>query len=176
MKQQVSFFRILLIVSSFLFFYQTSNAMEKKTIEKTTVLMYSLNTTLAAIKTDPGEIPNEIVTKATELGLEITGPQIWQYSGADGKPETVFKLDICLPVKEAKGDAGKFRFEVLPEVTCISEIHKGSWSDLGNTYQRVFGEISRKGIIPTDVCREVYHICDFVNEANNMTEIQVVIH
>ena len=149
--------------------------MEKKSVEKTTVMMYSLNTTLGTMVTDFSKIPSEIEIKAQELGLETTGPQVWQYIGADGKPDTKFQLDICLPVKEAKGDAGKFRFEVLPAITCISNIHKGSWSSLGNTYERMFGEITRKGIQPANICREIYHHYDMENEAVNITEVQVVI-
>lgn len=147
--------------------------MEKKTIQKTTVLKYSLTTTLANIMTDPGEIPNEIMNKAMEPGLQVAGPQIWQYRGVDGKPDTPFQLEICQPVLEAKGDAGKFVFCELPEMTCITEIHKGAWKKLGETYGRIFGEMGRKGIIATGVCREVYHTCDFENEANNVTEIQI---
>ncbi len=150
--------------------------MERKTILTTNVLAYSLNTNLLSMKTDVGKIPGEIMTKAADLGLEVAGPQIWQYTNCDGNPGTTFKLDICLPVKEAKGDAGKFRFDVLPEVNCFSEIHKGSWSKLGDTYHRMFGEISRGGIIPTGVSREVYQLCDFENEGNNVTEVQIAVH
>ena len=107
--------------------------MEKKNIGKTTVLMYSLQTSLATMKNDQGAIPGELINQAMAMGLEINGPQIWQYSGVDGKPETSFNLDICLPVKEARGDTGKFRFETLPAIDCITEIHKGSWSELGDT-------------------------------------------
>ena len=138
--------------------------------------MYSMTTTLATIMKDPGEVPMEIVAKAEELGVGIAGPQIWQYSGVDGKPDTPFKLDICLPVNEAKGYAGKFSFQVLPEITCISEIHKGPWKNLADTYNRLFGEMSRKGIIPMCLGREVYELCDFENEDNNVTEIQIVIN
>lgn len=150
--------------------------MEKKTIAAKKVLKYSLQTTLANIKTDPGKIPVEIVQKAEELGIDMAEPQIWQYNGADGKPDTKFQLDICLPVKEIKEEAGKFSFDILPEITCISEIHKGSYATLGNTYCRLFGEISRKGIIPAMVGREEYINCDFENEENNITEIQIIIN
>lgn len=150
--------------------------MERKNIQKMTALVYSLNTKLSSMKTDVGAIPGEIMAKARDLGLQVTEPQIWQYDGCDGNPETTFKLDICLPVKKARGDAGKFHFEVLPEVNCISEIHKGSWSKLGDTYHRIFGEISRRGIVFTGTTREVYHVCDFENEENNVTEVQVVVH
>ncbi len=174
MKQQASIFSILLL-GSLVVKNQSSNAMEKKNLEKTPVLMYSLETTLATMMNDFGEVPNDIVVKAQELGLEITGPQIWQYEGADGRPETVFKLDICLPVNQASGNAGKFRFGVLPEGACISDIHKGSWAKLGDTYCRMFGEISRKGIVPTGLCREIYHHFDMENEEVNVTEVQVMI-
>ena len=149
--------------------------MEKKQIKAQNVLMYSMKTTLASITTDPGTIPVEIVQKAEELGLDVSEPQIWQYVGVDGKPDTSIRLDICLPVKEAKGDAGKFRFETLPEITCISEIHKGSYATLKETYNRLFGEMCRKGILSTMMGREVYHTCDFENETKNITEIQIII-
>ena len=149
--------------------------MEKKSIEKTTVLMYSLEATLGTLMSDFGTIPSEIETKAQELALEVAGPQVWQYVGADGKPDTKFQLDICLPVKETKGDAGKFRFEELPAITCVSDIHKGSWAKLGDTYMRMFGEITRKGIQPANICREVYHHYDMENEVVNITEVQVAI-
>ncbi len=149
--------------------------MERKTIEKQTVLMYSTTTTLATLMSDAGEIPKEIEAKARELELEITAPPVWQYVGVDGNPETRFKMDICLPINAVKGDAGKFRFVELPEINCVTEIHKGSWYKLADTYNQVFGEMSRKGIVPAGASREVYHICDFENEANNVTEIQVII-
>lgn len=149
--------------------------MEKKTVSATTVLMYALNATLKTIVTDSGNIPNELMAKAAELGLEVTGSQIWDYHGADGRPDTKFKMKICVPVKEAKGDPGKFSFEELPEITCISETHKGPWNQLGNTYHRIFGEMSRKKLAPTGANREIYINCDFENEENNITEVQVVV-
>jgi len=157
------------------FTVQKSFAMEKKNVEKTTVFMYSLQSSLATMTTDIGDNADQMMAKATELGLEITGPQIWQYTGSDGKPDTKFKLDICLPIKEAKGDAGKFKFGELPETTVVSEIHNGAWDKLGNTYMKVIGEMTRKSMFPTMVTREVYVVCDFVNPENCVTEIQIEI-
>lgn len=149
--------------------------MEKKNLSPVNVLSYELRATLKTIITDSGNIPNELMAKASELGLEVAGPQIWDYFGADGRPDTNFTLKICVPVKEAKGNPGKFTFEVLPEITCISEIHKGPWNQLGNTYHRIFGEMSRKKLAPTGASREVYVTCDFENEENNVTEVQIVV-
>jgi effector-binding domain-containing protein len=174
MKKQGKLIMVLLLISLVLNI-KSSNAMEKKTIEKQTVLMYTMTSTLATLMTDPGNVPMEIMEKASELGLEVLGPQLWQYTGVDGKPDTEFKLEICLPVKEAKGDAGEFKFETLPAITCISETHKGSYSTLKNTYDRMFGEMTRKGIMSSMLGREVYHVYDPENEENNVTEIQIIL-
>ncbi|MFA9392712.1 MAG: GyrI-like domain-containing protein [Prolixibacteraceae bacterium] len=150
--------------------------MEKKKVEKIQVLMYSMKSTLATIATDPGTIPMEIMQKAEELGLEITGPQIWQYRNVDGNPNSIIDVDICVPIKAAKGDPGKFKFDVLPQVTCISELHKGAYAELTNTYKRIFGEMSRKGIMMGTASREVYTVMDMENQDNCITEIQVLIN
>lgn len=151
------------------------NAMEKKKVEKIPVLMISIKSTLATIAADAGNLPMEIMQKAEALGLEITGPQLWQYRNVDGNPNSTIDIDICLPIKEAKGDAGKFKFEVLPPITCISEIHKGAYEQLINTYNRIFGEMTRKGIPMGDASREVYSVMDMENPENNITEVQMII-
>jgi effector-binding domain-containing protein len=51
--------------------------------------------------------------------------------------------------------------------------HKGAWSDLKFSYEKLIGEIMQNGYKTTNYCREVYHVCDFENEENNITEIQV---
>lgn len=167
---------ILTVLFLFTLTIKNTQAMEKKKVEKTTVLMYSLKSTLATIATDAGNIPNELMIKAQALGLEIAGPQIWQYRNVDGNPTSTFDLDICVPIKEAKGEAGKFKFDVLPEISCVSEIHKGPYVDLKNVYDRMMGEISRKGIIPGNMSREVYIVCDFEDQSKCVTEVQWVIN
>lgn len=147
--------------------------MERKKIEKIDVLKCSFQSSLKTLMTDTGNWPTEIVEKANELGLEITGPMIWRYEGSDGKPDTMFKLEICLPVKEPKGNPGKFSFETLPSVECVSEMHKGPWMKMGDTYNKMMGEMSRKSIVSTCTSREVYLTCDFENQENCLTEVQI---
>jgi hypothetical protein len=64
----------------------------KKKVEKITVIKYTLETKMSTMLTDVGTNANDIAVKAKELGLEITGPQIWQYAGSDGKDDTPFIL------------------------------------------------------------------------------------
>ncbi len=174
--KKISTFIIIILTVTFSLTNQKLNAMEKKSVVKTTVLQFSLKSSLATLTQDIGNIPNELMAVATTLGLEITGPQIWQYSGSDGQPNTKFTLDICIPVKEAKGDPGKFKFVTLPEFKCISEIHNGSWSKLSNVYQRIMGEITRKSIPFTGISREIYIVCDFIDQEKCITEVQIEIY
>jgi len=147
--------------------------MEKKTLQKTTVLCYTLETSLKAMMDDTGTLPTELIEKATELRLEIAGPQIWVYDGSDGNPNTKFELTIAIPVSKPNGDPGKFRFAEFPEFKCISEIHKGSWARLGETYQKLMPAIMQQGLSYTGISREVYQICDFEEPENCITEIQI---
>ena len=147
--------------------------MEKKTVQKTTVLCISLNTNLKTMMTDTKNLPNELVEKALELQLEISGPQIWVYDGADGNQNTPFELTLAIPVGKTTGKPGKFRFAEFPEMNCISEIHKGPWANLGETYMKLMPAIMQKGLSYTGISREVYHVCDFENPENCITEIQI---
>ncbi len=150
-------------------------AMEKKTVQKTTALCCTLKTSLKSMMTDTGNLPTELMAKATELKLEIAGPQIWVYEGSDGNPNTKFELTIAIPVSKRIGDPGKFRFAEFPEFNCISEIHKGAWAKLGETYQKLMPAIMQQGLSYTGISREVYQVCDFENPENCITEIQIEI-
>ena len=149
--------------------------MEKKTVQKVNVLCISIDAKISSLVKDAGNLPNELVEKAMELGLEITGPQIWVYDGCDDNPNTTFELTIGVPIAKAAGDPGKFRFAEFPEINCISEIHKGPWSKLGETYQKLMPAIAQQGFAYTGTGREVYLLCDFENQENCVTEIQIEI-
>ena len=155
---------------------QRINAMEKKSVEKTTVLMCSLESSLATLTNDVGTLANDLQKMASDLNLEIIGPQFWQYTNSDGQPNTKFLLDICIPVKEAKGNPSRFKFVELPVFNCISEIHKGPWNTMMNAYQKIMGEVARKSIPFSGVSREVYILSDFENQENCITEIQFEIY
>jgi len=162
-------FLLLILITSNTF------AMEKKTVQKTTVLCISLNASLKSLMDDIGNLPEELMAKATELKLEIAGPQIWVYDGSDGNPNTKFELTMAIPVSKPIGDPGKFRFAEFPEFKCVSEIHKGAWAKLGETYQKLMPAIMQQGLSYTGISREVYQVCDFENPKNCVTEIQIEI-
>jgi len=170
MKTIITFPVLFLIL---ILFTQNTFAMEKKTVQKTTTLCISLETSLKDMMTETGNLPNELMEKATELKLEIVGPQIWVYEGSDGNPNTKIELTIAIPVKTISGDPGKFRFAQFPEFTCVSVIHKGPYAQLGETYMKMMSSIFSEGLSYTRTSREIYQVCDFENQENCVTEIQV---
>lgn len=166
--QQFSTLFLILIL-----FTQNTLAMEKKTVQKTTVLCFTISTTIKTMTTDIHNLPEEIMAKAAELKLEVTGPQIWVYEGADGNPDKPIKLTISVPVAKVSGDPGKFSFTELPEFNCISEIHLGPWDKLGETYHKLMPAIAQQGLTYTGMTREIYKVVDFEHQENCVTEIQI---
>lgn len=167
----IKHFSVLILFT--ILFTQNTLAMEKKTVQKTTVICYTLDSSLKSMMTDIGTLPDELMAKATELKLEIASPQIWVYEGSDGNPNTKFELTIAIPVSKISGDPGKFRFAKFPEFKCVSEIHKGAWDKLGETYQKLMPAIMQQGLSYTGISREVYKVCDFEKPENCITEIQI---
>jgi effector-binding domain-containing protein len=147
--------------------------MEKKTVQKTTVLGISINTTLNSMMKDAGKLPEELMGKAFELAPGKNIPQIWIYEGADNNMDKPIKLTMSIPVEKSSGDHGKFSFYELPELNCISEIHHGPWEKLGETYCKLMPAIAQQGYTYTGMSREIYTVVDFENPENCVTEIQI---
>ena len=117
--------------------------METKQVNKIKVMKFSTKATLKDLNQYTGAVPNRLKEKAMSLGLFNGEPQIWQYNGSDGNPETEFQLDICVPVSAFVGDPGEFSFDELPSVRCLCETHKGAWSEMGHTYKKMIGEMMK---------------------------------
>ncbi len=147
--------------------------MEKKKVAPMTVIKYSMETKIDTFIKDIGEIPRELEAKIIELGLEVTGPHTWIYWGCDGADEKPFILDIAIPVKEMKDNSDKFKYEQLPEFNCVVTYHKGPWSELAKTYEKFVPEILKSGNQMSGETREIYHLADFNNPLNCVTEIQI---
>lgn len=149
--------------------------MEIKKIEQTPVIRFSVRTSLKELNNYTFVVPEALKQKAEELGIATNKPQIWQYTGSDGNPNTEFLLQICVPISKIQGNAGNFEFATIPAHTFISHIHKGPWNLLGNTYKMLVDEIVSKKLRYTNITRELYVNCDFENQENCITEVQVVL-
>lgn len=150
--------------------------MQIKNAPLLTTLAFSTRTTLPELNPFVRTVARQLYREAARLDLEVTGPIIWQYDGVDGKPETVFQLDILLPVQSAQGQPGNnLVFKQVAAFSCASVEHTGSWNELAIVYPALRSQLMQEGYHQGALSREVYTNVDFDNPANNVTEIQVQI-
>ncbi len=147
--------------------------MEVRKINPITVLAFAANVTLKDLQQFVRVKARDLYTEAVQSNLEIAGPVYWVYYGMDGNPETVFTLEICLPVAGGENYSGQYSLKQLGTFKCLSHWHHGAWNNFPATYGRVFQEVSEKQYIPSGQCREIYQHIDFMHEENNLTEVQV---
>ena len=144
--------------------------MEIKEVKQTKVFGKEIKTTLKTINEHVKVLPEGILNEINQKGFNIEGPQVWIYNGADGNPETEFDLLIGFPVAQDKMDVN---IKALEDFKCATITHKGCWSKLKETYDKIIGEVMQNGLSMVGECREVYHKVDFENAKNNITEIQI---
>jgi effector-binding domain-containing protein len=137
------------------------------------VLSFTTRTSLKEIGRFTGTVARQLYAEAARQELLPTGPLQWIYIGADGKPDTLFALEIALPVYGQSKGVSLFLHKELPPFECVSVLHHGAWDHLYETYDRLIDEISSKGKKLTGFCREQYLYMDFDIPANNITEVQV---
>lgn len=148
--------------------------MEIKTQAPVKVLSATIRTSLQNIQKDSGNTPERLYEVAGKMGLIPTGGQIWRYMGADGNKETIFTLEMGLPVSGMPvGSTDGFSIGETPGFKYISTIHKGAWDNLYETYGRIIAELRANGLNMTQECREIYTTVDMEQPANNVTEVQI---
>jgi effector-binding domain-containing protein len=147
--------------------------MEIKNTEKQLVFSYQTKTNLLNLMEGIGEKPNELMQELQKQGINPTGPQIWSYEGSDGNPETEFTLIITVPVAKKGQDISDMKFNELPAYKYVETTHKGPYAEFGKVYENFMGEIAKANLKPDGSSREVYINCDFVDQNNCVTDIQI---
>lgn len=149
--------------------------MRTTTSKSQKVLKYTTKATLSDLYKYTGTKPQELMAEAARLGYTCCGPQIWQYTGADGKPGTEFKLEIMLPIQGC-GNGSKpcgFNTESLGEFKALQQLHEGPWSQIGSVYCSLMRHIAENGLKATGITREVYIRVDFEHQENCITEVLI---
>jgi effector-binding domain-containing protein len=146
--------------------------MEIKTHPAMTVLYSSHQTTIPQLNQFVGTIAKELYAEAAKNNILPSGPQYWVYHGMDGKDDTVFTLEIALPI-QGEITTNKFKVKQLAPYKSVAHTHAASWDSMPDTYGQLLQYIEQNKIAMTDECREVYLNVDFVNPHNNRVEIQM---
>ena len=145
--------------------------MKIKTHPPLRVLSSLHQTTLQQLGPLVRTVMNDLYIEAAGKTI-VSGPVYWIYHGANGKPDTVFTLEIALPI-QGFFQPSKFVVKDIPAFKSLSHVHEGSWDQLYATYEQIMQHIEANKIPMKDESRELYINIDFQNPANNITEVQV---
>jgi hypothetical protein len=151
--------------------------MQVKTTPPLFVLTFSTRTTLADLDKYAITVPKRMYAETARLGLLVAGPLYWRYLGADGRAETVFSLQIGLPVERPgslhPADKTGFTFEEWPAFYCLTGMHEGPWTQLHETYAKGIQWLLHEGHTIGMEAREVYLNVDLAELVNHRTEVQI---
>ncbi|MEC5148217.1 DJ-1/PfpI family protein [Chitinophaga sp. 212800010-3] len=115
----------------------------------------------------------EAYQQAAAAGLEICGAPEWHYYQFDGQPDTVFTLDIGLPVAATKPVPAPWQCETLPPFQSVSMQHNGPWEQLGETYGKLIAGMQLLGMQMSGYTREQYLRFNFDQPAQNLTNVLI---
>ena len=136
------------------------------------IVLYSTHrSTIQQLGSLVGTVMKDLYIDASSNTL-ITGPVYWIYHGADGRPDTVFTLEIALPI-QGVFESSRFKVKELPAFKTVSHVHEGVWQQLHATYSQIMQHIEANRMPLKDECRELYINIDFQRPENNITEVQV---
>jgi effector-binding domain-containing protein len=147
--------------------------MQVKTHPAMNVIYSSHKVTLATLHEKIGTVARDLYEEAALQHLLVTGPVYWFYYGMDGKPETVFTLEIAIPISGIPKTTDTLLFNELPAFKCLSVVHQGAWSGLKDVYATLIGKIQADQLVMNGICREAYLNIDFSRDECNLTEVQI---
>lgn len=146
--------------------------MEIKTHPAMTVLYSTHQTTLGQLNQFVGTVIKDLYAEAVANDILVSGPAYWIYKGMDGQPETIFTLEIALPI-QGSVKASRFATKELPAFKTASHLHEKAWTKIPATYAQLMQYVSMNNLRLTGEFREIYWNIDFENPENNLTEVQV---
>jgi DNA gyrase inhibitor GyrI len=104
--------------------------------------------------------------------LRVMGPYIFTYHGATTDPNKQFTLDIGVMVKDENPKPDGIEQIKIGPLHCATVIYTGAAGQLPKAYEKLYGDIGRRGLQPTDVCREVYFYWEGPDSINNVIQVQ----
>lgn len=147
--------------------------MEKKTIAPKFYVYNEGTTTLNNIVQYADTKVDAVYEEVQKKGLQPVGPIEFIYFGASADRDKEFKLQIGIPVAEAKPVGEGFAIKQSKDFNCLVEIHKGAMQTLGATYGNIYEYLWNNSLKTNEEIREIYHSFQGPDAAENVTEIQV---
>lgn len=146
--------------------------MQVKTLPPVTVLYSQHRTTIRQLSDLVGVVVKDLCAEAVKYNALISGAPIWIYHGMDGKPDTVFTLEIAIPI-QGEFAPSRFAIKQLPAFKAITHTHEGDWTRLPEAYGAMLQHIDNHKIPLNEECREVYLNIDLRQPEHNITQVQM---
>ncbi|SOD88119.1 GyrI-like domain-containing protein [Spirosoma fluviale] len=150
-----------------------ANALQVKETQPFTALCFTTHATLLTLPQQTDGSAQRLFQEATRLGLTITGPIHWIYTGVNGDETNEFQLEVALPISQPGDPSDAFIYRSFRSFRCACHSYTGSWSDSGPVYDALFAQLYRDGYQNDGHIREVYAVVDLENPSNCVTEIQI---
>jgi len=149
--------------------------METKFIEPKTVVAGSFETTLNKMNAEVNPFIEKLMTALEESGLKPSGPMEFIYKGASSDVNKSFELEIVQPVtgKANTDKLSEFSIKDTSEFACVTHTYQGKIDNIMNAYHKLYENIDKEGVVPTDVVREVYRNWVSLSSDQNIVEIQI---
>jgi predicted transcriptional regulator YdeE len=137
-----------------------------------TYAFVSTQTTLNKLQDAIAQLMPRIDAAMDSGALRIMGPCVFTYHGASEDRNKPFTLDIGMIVKDGSTAPDGFQLIKVPAPHCATVIFTGPASQLPQAYGKLYGELGRRGLQPTDVSREVSFYWESLDSTNNVIQIQ----
>ena len=120
---------------------------------------------------------NAFAELGKKMGRFISGKPMNLYYDAEYKDEDA-DIQTCFPLRTRPSRVpGDFLLQELPGGTFVSLVHRGPYTEMGKSYQRLFAYLHEKGLQAQVPSREIYlkgpGMIFRGNPKNYLTEIQV---
>lgn len=146
-----------------------------QTLKPYTYAFVSGKTTIAKIQDAIPKLMAPLDAAMDAGKLQTLGPVIFTYHGSTGDPNKEFTLDVGFIVKDGTAAPEGVQIVKVGPDHCATLIYAGAAGAIGSGYGKLYGEIGRRGLQPTDVCREVYFWWENPDSQNNLIQIQAVL-
>jgi predicted transcriptional regulator YdeE len=143
-----------------------------QTLKPYTYAFVSTQTTLNKIQDAIAQLMPTLDAAIDAGKLRVMGPAIFTYHGASEDRNKPFTLYIGVRVKDGNPAPDGIQVIKVGPVHCASVVYCGPTSQLPAAYGKLYGEIGRRGLQPTDVSREVYLYWESQDSQNNLIQIQ----
>jgi predicted transcriptional regulator YdeE len=143
-----------------------------QTLKPYSYAFVSTRTTLNKIQQAIADLMPKIDAALDAGKLRVMGPVIFTYHGASADPDKEFTLDIGVIVKDGTTAPDGIQVINVEPTPCATILYAGAASGLGGAYGKLYGEIGRRGLQPSDISREVYYYWESQDSPNNIVGVQ----